>query len=320
MRVLITGITGFAGSHLADLCLTKKDVEVYGIIRWRSRTENIEHIYDKLRLLECDLRDVSSTRDVIEEIGPDYIFHLAAQSFVPTSWKAPSESLTTNVIGELNVFEAIRKIDLSCRVQIACSSEEYGMVRPDEVPIKESNPLRPLSPYGVSKVGQDMLGYQYYMSYGMDIVRTRGFNHTGPRRAPVFVCSDFAKQLVDIERGVRDPVIRVGNLDTRRDFTDVRDVVRGYWLALEKGKPGAVYNICSGTSHRIGDILDTLIDISGVEVEVQKDTNRLRPSDVPLLEGDNSVFVGDTGWRPEIPFEQTLRDLIEFWRENPGRI
>jgi GDP-4-dehydro-6-deoxy-D-mannose reductase len=158
------------------------------------------------------------------------------------------------------------------------------------------------------------------MSYRMDIVRTRGFNHTGPRRAPVFVCSDFAKQLVDIERGVRAPVIRVGNLDTRRDFTDVRDMVRGYWLALEKGKPGAVYNICSGTSHRIGDILDTLIDISGVKVEVRRETNRMRPSDVPLLEGDNSAFVGDTGWQPEIPFEQTLRDLFEFWRENPGRI
>lgn len=320
MRVLITGITGFAGSHLADLCLTKKDVELYGIIRWRSRTENIEHIYKKLLLLECDLRDASSTREVIEQIRPDFVFHLAAQSFVPTSWKAPSESLTTNVIGELNVFEALRKIDISCRIQIACSSEEYGMVHPDEVPIKESNPLRPLSPYGVSKVGQDMLGYQYFMSYGMDIVRTRGFNHTGPRRAPVFVCSDFAKQLVDIERGMRDPVIRVGNLDTRRDFTDVRDMVRGYWLALEKGKPGAVYNICSGTSHRIGDILDDLIDISGVEVEVQQDPERLRPSDVPLLEGDNKTFVEDTGWQPEIPFEQTLRDLVEYWRKNPGKI
>ena len=158
------------------------------------------------------------------------------------------------------------------------------MVHPDEVPIKESNPLRPLSPYGVSKVGQDMLGYQYYMSYQMDIVRTRGFNHTGPRRAPVFVCSDFAKQLVDIERGLRPPVIRVGNIDARRDFTDVRDMVRGYWLALEKGKKGAVYNICSGTSHRIGDVLDKLIKITGIDVEVQEDSERLRPSDVPLLE------------------------------------
>ena len=150
MRVLITGITGFAGSHLADLCLDKKDVEVCGIVRWRSRTENIEHIWDKLSLVECDLRDASSTRDALEEIRPEYIFHLAAQSFVPTSWNAPTESLTTNIIGQLNIFEAVKKLGLDCRIQIACSSEEYGMVYPDEVPIKESSPLRPLSPYGVS--------------------------------------------------------------------------------------------------------------------------------------------------------------------------
>jgi GDP-4-dehydro-6-deoxy-D-mannose reductase len=319
MRVLITGITGFAGSHLADLCLTKKDVEVYGIIRWRSRTENIEHIWDRLRLLECDLRDASSTRDVIEEIRPDRIFHLAAQSFVPTSWKAPTESLTTNIIGQVNVFEAVRKLDIDCAIQIACSSEEYGMVHPDEVPIKESNPLRPLSPYGVSKVGQDMLGYQYYMSYGMKIVRTRGFNHTGPRRGPVFVCSDFAKQIVDIEKGLREPYMEVGNLDARRDFTDVRDMVRAYWLALEKGKPGTAYNICTGTSFSIQEILDMLIEISGVKVEVRTDKGRLRPSDVPLLQGDNSLFSGDTGWKPEIPMEKTLSDLLDFWRSCPLR-
>lgn len=320
MRVLVTGITGFAGSHLADLCLDKKDVDLWGIIRWRSRTENIEHIWDKLKLLECDLRDATSTRDVIEEVKPDFIFHLAAQSFVPTSWKAPSESLITNMIGQLNVFEAVRKSNLSCRIQIACSSEEYGMVRPEEIPIKESNPLRPLSPYAVSKVGQDMLGYQYYMSYKMDIVRTRGFNHTGPRRGPVFVCSDFAKQLVDIEKGLKKPVISVGNLEARRDFTDVRDTVRGYWLALEKGKAGAVYNICSGMSYSIQEILDKLIELSGVEVKVEVDQKRLRPSDVPLLQGDNSVFRKDTGWKPEIPMEKTLSDLIQFWREWPRRV
>jgi GDP-4-dehydro-6-deoxy-D-mannose reductase len=319
MRVLITGITGFAGSHLADLCLEMDNVELYGIIRWRSRTENIDHIWDRLRLLECDLRDASSTRDVIEEVRPDRIFHLAAQSFVPTSWNAPSESLTTNVIGQLNVFEAVRKLDLGCSIQIACSSEEYGMVHPEEVPIKETNPLRPLSPYGVSKVGQDMLGYQYFMSYGMKIVRTRGFNHTGPRRGPVFVCSDFAKQIVDIENGRREPVMEVGNLDARRDFTDVRDMVRGYWLSLERGKPGSAYNICTGTSYSIREILDMLIDISGVDVKVRTDRGRLRPSDVPLLEGDNSSFVADTGWKPEIPMEQTLSDLLDFWREFPRR-
>lgn len=317
MRVLITGVTGFAGSHLADLCLGKSDVELFGIIRWRSRTENIEHIWDRLELLECDLRDASSTRDTIERIRPDWIFHLAAQSFVPTSWNAPSESLITNVIGQLNIFEAVRKSGLEARIQIACSSEEYGMVHADEVPISEDNPLRPLSPYGVSKVGQDMLGYQYFMSYGMEIVRTRGFNHTGPRRGPVFVCSDFAKQLVDIERGAREPVMEVGNLDARRDFTDVRDMVRGYWLALEKGKPGEAYNICTGRSYSIREILDMLIEITGMDVEVRTDKGRLRPSDVPLLEGDNSKFREDTGWEPEFTIRQTLSDLIDFWRSCP---
>ncbi|MBN1886256.1 MAG: GDP-mannose 4,6-dehydratase [Candidatus Krumholzibacteriota bacterium] len=320
MRVLITGITGFAGSHLADLCLENTDVELYGIVRWRSRTENIDHIWDRLRLLECDLRDATSTRDVIERVRPERIFHLAAQSFVPTSWKAPSESLSTNIIGQLNVFEAVRKLGIECRIQIACSSEEYGMVYPDEVPIKESNPLRPLSPYGVSKVGQDMLGYQYFMSYGMDVVRTRGFNHTGPRRGPVFVCSDFAKQLVDIEKGLRPPVMRVGNLDAKRDFTDVRDMVRGYWLALEKGKPGEVYNICSGRSMSIGNMLGMLIDMSGLEVTVERDPSRLRPSDVEILEGDNSRFHEDTGWEPEIPIEKTFADLLEFWRTCPATV
>jgi GDP-4-dehydro-6-deoxy-D-mannose reductase len=319
MRVLITGITGFAGSHLADFCLARKDVELFGIIRWRSRTENIEHIWDKLKLLECDLRDATSTRDAIEEIRPDYIFHLAAQSFVPTSWNAPTESLVTNIIGELNVFEAVRKIKLDCRIQIACSSEEYGMVLPAEVPIRETNPLRPLSPYAVSKVGQDMLGYQYFMSYKMDIVRTRGFNHTGPRRPPIFVCSDFAKQVVDIERGLREPIIRVGNLDARRDFSDVRDIVRGYWLALEKGTPGEVYNVCSGRSYRIGEVLDMLLGLAGVRAEVRKESLRMRPSDVPHLEGDFGKFKADTGWSPEIPFERTLRDLLDFWRSAPAR-
>ncbi len=319
MRVLITGITGFAGSHLADFCLEKKDVDLYGIKRWRSRTENIEHIWDRVKLLECDLRDATSTRDVIDKIKPDYIFHLAAQSFVPTSWNAPSESLSTNIIGQLNVFEAVRKTGLSCRIQIACSSEEYGMVYQDEIPIKETNPLRPLSPYGVSKVGQDMLGYQYHMSYGMEIVRTRGFNHTGPRRGPVFVCSDFAKQLVDIGAGRRSAVMEVGNLDARRDFTDVRDMVRAYWLSLEKGKPGEVYNICTGKSYSIKEILDMLIELSGVKVEVRTDRGRLRPSDVPRLEGDYSKFSSDTGWKPEIDIRKTLADLLQFWRKNPDR-
>ena len=318
-RVLVTGVTGFAGSHLVDYMLTRNDCEIFGIQRWRSPLENVEHFKDRITLVECDLRDASSTRDTLERIRPDWVFHLAAQSFVPTSWSAPTESLTTNVLGELNLFEAVRRIGLSCRIQLACSSEEYGMVYPDELPIKETNPLRPLSPYAVSKVAQDMLGYQYFMSYGMKIVRTRGFNHTGPRRAPVFVCSDFARQIIDIEKGLKPPVMEVGNLDAKRDFTDVRDMVRAYWLSLEKGTPGSVYNICTGRSYSIREILGKLVEISGVRVDVRTDKGRLRPSDVPLLEGDNSVFRKDTGWEPVIPMEKTLADLLDFWRNCPYR-
>jgi GDP-4-dehydro-6-deoxy-D-mannose reductase len=314
MKVLITGITGFAGSHLADYCLSVGGADVFGIIRWRSRTENVEHLMDKVSLLECDLRDATSTRDVIEDIRPDFIFHLAAQSFVPTSWRAPSECLVTNVIGQLNIFEAMRKINLKARIQIACSSEEYGLTHDDELPITEDQPLRPLSPYGVSKVGQDLLGYQYFMSYKMDVVRTRGFNHTGPRRAPVFVVSDFAKQIADIEKGLKDPVVRVGNLEAERDFTDVRDVVRGYFLALEKGRSGEAYNICSGKSWKIRELLDRLLSLSDAEIAVKQDPARLRPSDVPRLLGDCSKFKRDTGWAPQIPFEQTLQDMLDYWR------
>lgn len=194
MRALITGITGFAGSHLAEYLLAEHpDVEVFGLYRWRSRMENIEHLRSQVTLLECDLRDYTSVHAALTASRPDYIFHLAAQSFVPSSWTAPNETLTTNVSGQTNLFEAIRALGLDPVVQIACSSEQYGLVLPDEVPIKETNPLRPLSPYAVSKVAQDYLGYQYFMSYGLKAIRTRGFNHTGPRRGHVFVTSNFWK-------------------------------------------------------------------------------------------------------------------------------
>ncbi|MFC1725834.1 GDP-mannose 4,6-dehydratase [candidate division KSB1 bacterium] len=314
MKILITGITGFAGSHLADFILKEKLGEIHAVKRWRSLTENIDHIMDKINLYECDLRDAFSVRDLVDKIRPDRIFHLAAQSFVPTSWTAPTESLTTNILGQLNIFEAVRKTGIDPLIQIACSSEEYGMVYSDEVPIKETNPLRPLSPYAVSKVGQDMLGYQYFKSYGMKVVRTRGFNHTGPRRAPVFVCSDFAKQIVDIEFKKKEPVITVGNLEARRDFTDVRDTVVGYWLALEKAEPGEVYNICSGTDHKINDVLDSLLQMTDIDIDVCQDPDKMRPSDVPILKGDNSKFAQKTGWKLTIPFDKTLEDLMDYWR------
>ncbi len=320
-RVLVTGVTGFAGSHLVDFMLERSDVEIWGILRWRSRTENIEHFRERIHLLECDLRDAESTRETIERIKPDWIFHLAAQSFVPTSWRAPTESLTTNVLGQLHVFEACRRSGITPRIQIACSSEEYGMVHEDELPIRETNPLRPLSPYAVSKVTQDMLAYQYFMSYHTDVVRTRGFNHEGPRRGPVFVASDFAKQVADIEAGRKPPVISVGNLEARRDFTDVRDMVRAYWLALEKGVPGEVYNICSGKAWRIRDMLDLLLTMTKVKIEVKTDPARLRPSDVPVLLGDATRFRAATGWAPTIPFERTLADMLDYWRRSePARV
>lgn len=315
MRVLITGITGFAGSHLAEYCLGRGDAEVFGTARWRSRMDNVQHIVEDITLLDCDLKDYIAVRQCLAEVRPDYIFHLAAQSFVPTSWKAPVETMTTNIVGQINIFEAMRELKLDSRVQLACSSEEYGMVHEDEVPIKETNPLRPLSPYGVSKVAQDLLGYQYNQSYGLFIIRTRGFNHTGPRRGDVFVSSNFARQIACIEKGRQEPVIKVGNLEARRDFTDVRDMVRGYWLALEKGEPGEVYNVGSGKDITIRGMLDILLGFSSIDIAVQQEASRMRPSDVEVLRADNTRFCALTGWKPEIPLEKTLEDLLDYWRE-----
>ncbi len=320
MRALITGITGFAGSHLAEYILAEHpDVEVFGTFRWRSRMDNVEHLGRKVHLVEADLRDFTSMHQALETTRPDYIFHLAAQSFVPSSWNAPNDTIVTNATGQTNLFEAIRLLKLDPVVQIACSSEQYGLVLPDEVPIKETNPLRPLSPYAVSKVAQDFLGYQYFQSYGLKVVRTRGFNHTGPRRGQVFVTSNFCSQVAAIELGLQEPVIRVGNIEAIRDFTDVRDMVRAYWLAVVKGKHGEVYNIATGHGIRISEMLDRLLALSRVEVKVETDPARLRPSDVEILIGDSSKFRADTGWEPRIPFEQTLRDLLGYWRETLSR-
>ncbi len=315
MRILITGITGFVGSHLAEYALKRGDVEVFGTVRWRSRMDNIEGILSDIDLVDCDLRDPSATRKCLEQVRPDYIFHLAAQSFVPASWNAPAETLTTNVLAELNLLEAMRDLGLDARIQVAGSSEEYGLVLEDEVPITEDNPLRPLSPYAVSKVAQDLLAWQYNQSYGLFAVRTRAFNHTGPRRGQVFVTSDFSRQIAMIEKGLKEPVIEVGNLEARRDFSDARDVVRAYWLALEKGEPGDVYNIGSGSAVTIQEMLDMLLTMTDDRIEVMPVPERMRPSDVQILLADTSKFEARTGWKTEIPLEQTLRDLLDYWRD-----
>jgi GDP-4-dehydro-6-deoxy-D-mannose reductase len=315
MRLLITGITGFVGSHMAEYALAH-GAEVFGSSRWRSKTENIDHLRSKIKLVESDLRDLSSVRALIEATNPTHVIHLAAQSFVAASWQAPAETLTTNIISQVNLLEGMRGLKMSPRFLVVGSSEEYGLVEERELPIKETNPLRPLSPYAVSKVTQDMMGYQYFKSYGLPIVRSRAFNHEGPRRGDVFVTSNFARQIAEIEAGVRDPIIYVGDLTPRRDYSDVRDVVRGYWMLLEQGELGEVYNLCSGRSWAIQQVLDFLLDQSRVKgIGVQTDPARLRPSDVMVLEGDPSKMEKATGWKVEIPFERTLKDLLGYWRQ-----
>lgn len=319
MKALITGITGFAGSHLADYILAHHPtVELYGTRRWRSKDDAAGHLNDKVIFYECDITDSHNVYRVIEKIKPDRIFHLAAQSYVPASWDSPAETFHTNVVGQCNLLEAIKHLRPSGydpTVQIACSSEEYGNVRRDELPIRETNELRPVSPYAVSKVAQDYMGYQYWKSYKIRIVRTRAFNHEGPRRGEVFVVSNFAKQIAEIERNHRPPVVRVGNLEATRDFSDVRDIARAYWLAAEECDPGDVYNICTGKGYPIGRVLDMLLSLSErKDIKIETDPQRLRPSDVPVLIGDCTKFRAATGWKPTIPFEKTVEDSLNYWR------
>ena len=319
MRLLITGITGFVGSHFAEWALAQ-GADVVGSIRWRSKTEHIEHLRDRLTLINSDLRDLSSVRSLLEQAQPEYIVHLAAQSFVGASWEAPMETLLTNAVSQMNLFEAIRQLGASARFLVIGSSEEYGLVYPDELPIRETNPLRPLSPYAVSKVTQDLMGFQYWKSYGLDIVRARAFNHSGPRRGDAFATSSFAKQIAEAEAGLREPVVLVGDLTPTRDFSDVRDIVRGYWALLERGTSGEVYNLCTGVEWSIERMLEFLIASSKLSrVEIRRDPTRLRPSDVPTLRGSAQKIQDAVGWTPRIPLEHTLVDLLEYWRQQIGR-
>ena len=318
-KVLITGITGFVGSHLAEYCLSKNNVQVYGTVlshHLGDELKRIEHIKDKITLFECNLQNRVSVQRILEKVKPDKIFHLAAQSFVPTSWESPEDTLTNNIVGELNIFETVRELGINPVIQIACSSEEYGLVHENELPIKEENQLRPLSPYAVSKVSQDMLACQYHHSYGLKTVITRAFNHEGPRRGEQFVTSNFAKQIAQVEKGSQEPIIYVGNLNAKRDYTDVRDMVEAYWLATEKCKFGEPYNVCSEKIWTIQHVLDFLLSKSSrKDIAVKQDPARMRPSDVQVLLGDCSKFKNQTGWVAKIPFEKTLEDTLNYWRE-----
>ena len=320
-KSLITGITGFVGSHLADY-LIEKGEEVQGIYRWRSRNDSIRHIKDKIKLIPCDLTDSTSVTRCLEETKPDYIFHLAAQSYVTDSFTQPNATVQANIVGTLNLLEGIRalkkKEGYDPVVHVCSSSEVYGQVRPNEVPIKETNPFRPANPYAVSKVGEDMFALQYWLSYGIKTLRTRMFTHTGPRRIMDSAEIAFAKQIVRIERGEQEPIVKVGNLKSVRTFADVRDAVKAYHLLVRKCTPGEAYNIGGNTTMEIGDMLNMLIDLSPKksEIKVEVDKNLLRPSDVTLQIPDIGKFVSETGWQPEIPFEKTLEDILNYLREN----
>lgn len=322
MKALVTGITGFVGSHLADLLL-KKDVEIIGLTRWRSPKENILHLIDQVTLEHGDLVDLPSLLSILDKHRPDVVFHLAAQSYVPYSFRAPIATLEANIIGTCNLLEAIKVLrndKFDPIVHICSSSEVYGQVREDEVPIKEDNPFRPASPYAVSKVGEDMLALQYWLSWGIRTIRTRLFTHSGPRRGDVFVVSNFAKQIAEIEAGKRDPVISVGNLDSIRTFMDVRDAVKAYWLLVNNCPAGEVYNVGGNITMTIGEMLDKLMRLSTRKnIEVRVDPERLRPSDVTLQIPCTDKFRSVTKWEPEIDFDTTLEDTLNFWR-NHGEI
>ena len=313
MRLLVTGAGGFVGGHLVDfLHAEEPGVEIHGVVlphggvSWRAASG--------ARVVEADLNDPAAAAAVVEEVRPERILHLAGQSSVHLSWLDPGGTMRTNVLGIVHLLDAVRRQGLRPAVLVVGSAEEYGPVGPEEMPIREETPLRPASPYAVSKVAQGALALLYGPAGGLRVVLTRTFHHTGPGRGEAFAESSFARQIAEIEAGLRPGVLKVGNLEAVRDFADVRDVVRAYWLLLEKGEAGAAYNVCSGTGRPVRRLLDMLLAASSARIEVRVDPDRLRPSDVPAQVGDPSRLRAATGWEARIPLERTLRDLLDDWR------
>lgn len=312
MRALITGINGFVGGHLAEHLLATTEWQLWGIVR--EAELSLTALRGYVTPLSVDLMDGPAVRSALEQVRPDVVFHLAAQAHPPTSFRDPAGTLTTNILMQLNVFEAIRGLGLSPTILVVGTGEEYGAVQPHELPVAEDAPLRPVSPYAVSKVAQDMLAYQYHVAHQLKTIRVRPFNHTGPRQEERYVATEFAQQIARIEAGRQPPIVRVGNLDAQRDFTDVRDIARAYRLAVEYGEPGAVYNIGSSRPIAIASLLSTLIGLSRVPIDVQHDPERMRPADVPVIACDATRFWQQTAWEPRIPLEQTLRDILDDFR------
>ncbi len=323
MTALITGAGGFVASHLADLLIAKGE-GVIGTYRWQEDLSRIDHIRDKIKLVPMNLNDLSSCIKMAE-LKPEYIYHLAAESYVTDSWNFPHEAIAVNTLGTLNLLEAVRLVREYTQhdplVLVCSSSEVYGQVLPNEVPIKETQEFRPQNPYGVGKVGADLLGRLYWVNHKVRTVRTRWFTHTGPRRTMPSAEVNFASQIAKIEAGLQEPIVKHGNLDSVRTFADVRDAVRGYWMLSRKCHYGEVYNIGGNHTCKIGDMLDYIIGQSGMwrQITKQLDPTLLRPADVTLQIPDISRFVNETGWQPEISFQTTMQDLLQWWREKIAR-
>ena len=323
MKVLITGITGFVGSHMADYLLKNvPDVEIFGMRRWRSRFENVSHLYqlDNVTFLEGDLSDRSSISKILYEVRPDVVYHFAAQSFPESSFKTPTYTLNTNVIGTTNLLEELRLLreydQLNPVIISVSSSEVYGNPKPDEVPIKESNPIRAANPYSISKVGHDLMSQYYYDAFRLKIIITRMFSHEGSRRGKIFALSSFAYQVVQNEKGLGDYTIKHSNLDSVRTYNHIDDAVHAYWLAVDKCDYGEVYNIGGDYTCTVGDALDMLISRSTVKDKLKKvlDPDRVRPTDITLQIPDSTKFREKTGWKPTKGLEEICDDLLDYWR------
>lgn len=314
-RVLITGATGFAGSYLAEHLLSAKKYDVSGTYLLEESLRNVETIKDKLNLKKADLTKDKIVSDIIKAVSPSVIFHLASLTSPSNSFKNPTLTLTNNIALQVNLLEGVRKNNLfNTKILIVSSADIYGVVKKEDLPIDEQTPLMPTSPYSVSKIAQDFLGLTYYLSYNLKIIRVRPFNHIGPRQSSHFVVSSFAKQIAEIEKGKREAVLHVGNLDAKRDFTSVKDMVNAYVLAIEKGKDGEIYNIGSGISYKISDILNKLVLLSSSKIRIEKDESLFRPNDNPELVCDHRKFTKLTGWKPKISIETTLKDTLDYWR------
>ena len=308
MKALIIGAAGFVGKHLATHLID---------VGWKVAVTKLpsEAMSMDLPMYELDILDSTAIGKLLGKTKPNFIFHLAAQSSVPISWDKPALTIDVNIKGTVNLLEAVRNLETNPRILLIGSGEEYGYVLPEDVPIKENTPLRPGNVYAATKITQGLLGQIYARAYGLDVVIVRAFNHAGPGQSDIFVLSNFCKQVAMIEAGQVDPIIKVGNLEAKRDFTDVRDVVKAYKLLIEKGKSGIIYNVGTGKAVSIRALLDKILSLSNASIEVELDANRMRPSDTPIIEPDITLITQQTGWKPEISIETTLLDILNDWRD-----